>query len=224
MSKVRHPAQSSLEGYLPFLRTIAILSVVGLISVSASMELAAANFINPAQLPLQLPYAAPFPNQRTAASSTGAGTVAFGSSVGTVGPVTPSPPIAGFSLPFGLFSFSITGLLPGQTVSFQVVAPSPFPTGATAWIKVCPGGVIRIIIASIVSGNVMMVPLTDGDANSDCDGLANGVIVDPGGPGGVSGIPEYPAEPIIALIGSLTIFFMIRRRVRFGRNRISLGH
>jgi len=126
------------------------------------------------------------------------------------------PAITAGNFPFGFFKFTITGILVGQTVSVEFVAPSALPAG-TVWVKIKPDGSIVRISPTNLSGNVMTFSLTDGGP-TDGDGVANGQITDPGGPGipAVAGIPEYPLEsvPVVALVLALASFFVIRRRLR----------
>ncbi len=176
---------------------------------------------------IALLYNIPFPVTATVSTSTGKGTASMGVSSGVVSSLTavaltdPSvtkagPAVTTGNFPFGFFNFKITGILVGQTVSVEFVAPSALPPG-TVWVKIKPDGTILSITPTNLSGNVMTFPMTDGGASDD-DGVANGVIVDQGGPGNpiLGGIPEYPLEPVpvMALIGALMLFFLIRRRIR----------
>ena len=80
--------------------------------------------------------------------------------------------------PDGLVSFQINGLAPGATVTVTLTFPTAFPQDAS-YYKVNDNGFYEFLDANI-SGNTVTLTITDG-ATGDNDGVANGVIVDPGG-------------------------------------------
>lgn len=89
--------------------------------------------------------------------------------------------VAGYIFPYGMFSYSLTGLLPGQTVTVNINFPNPVPMGAK-FFK-CQNGNVIDCSAFMARPNVytFTLTLTDG-GQGDADGVANGTIVDPGGP------------------------------------------
>ncbi len=96
----------------------------------------------------------------------------------------------GCSLPpctfrFGLFSFVITSLAPGARVNVTITMPS---AGATEYWKCSGSGWVQVPVIS-TSANSMVIQLQDG-GTGDLDGVANGTIIDPGGPA----IPLTAAE------------------------------
>jgi len=102
----------------------------------------------------------------------------------------------GASFPHGFFAFNITGLTPGSTVTITIILPSAMPVGAqywkcqnSAWVNMTPN------LGSNDGDNVITLTITDG-GRGDADGLANGTIVDPGGPGlgGGGAAADGPAE------------------------------
>ncbi|RCV62838.1 CASH domain-dontaining protein [Methanophagales archaeon] len=85
--------------------------------------------------------------------------------------------------PHGFFSFNITGLTPGQTVLVTILFPDSLPVGTEYWkYHVSKGGWIRIPMGSDDGDKVITITLVDGGVGDD-DGIADGVIVDQGGPG-----------------------------------------
>ena len=85
----------------------------------------------------------------------------------------------GYAFPDGLVSFQVTGLPTAGTAVVTVTFPT-IPAGAK-YYKVGPDGFYEFGGAEI-AGNTVTLTLVDGGAG-DHDGVANGVIVDPGGVG-----------------------------------------
>jgi len=126
--------------------------------------------------------------------------------------------------PHGLFGFNITGLTPGQNVTLIITFPSDIPTTAQYW-KYGPNGSIDnpqperwypIPMGSNDGDNIITIKLTDGGVGDD-DGIANGVIVDQGGPGiptAVAAVPTLTPFGIIVLAGLLAVVAVstIRRK------------
>ena len=87
----------------------------------------------------------------------------------------PAPPI-GVSFPFGVLGFTVNGVHVGSTVQVTVQLPS----AASGYWKLVSNQWLPY--AGVVSGpNQLTFTLQDGGAG-DADGVANGVIVDPGAP------------------------------------------
>jgi hypothetical protein len=95
------------------------------------------------------------------------------------------PPPADYELPHGLYSIAVSGLTPGDTVTLAVILPSPAPVG-TVWLKLVGIRWAALPVGDDDGDNVITITLTDG-GQGDADGVANGVITDPGGPA----IPAY---------------------------------
>jgi hypothetical protein len=88
---------------------------------------------------------------------------------------------AGYILPYGMFGFNITGLNAGQQVAVIIRFPNPLPLGAKFY-KCINGSLVDCSsIVTRIDEYTVQLNLTDGGP-FDADGLANGVIVDPGGP------------------------------------------
>ena len=92
-----------------------------------------------------------------------------------------TPP--GYTLPFGLVSFELRGVPLGSTQEVTVFMPSV--AGVSGYLKpidVAPywGAMPSDRVVVDASRNAVVVTLTDGGVG-DRDGVANGVIVDPGG-------------------------------------------
>lgn len=80
--------------------------------------------------------------------------------------------------PDGLVSFRLNGLEPGATAQVRLTFPTDLPSD-TRYYKVDQNGFYEFTNISI-SGNTVTLNLVDG-GSGDGDGLANGVILDPGG-------------------------------------------
>jgi parallel beta-helix repeat protein len=126
----------------------------------------------------------------------------------------------GLTLPHGLFSFTITGLTPGQSVTLTITLPSQVPIGSLWWkVNTTAGNNTwySLPIGDDDGDNVVTITLTDGELG-DNDGVANGIIVDPSGLGifqeVAAKVPALTPLGILTLIGVLSIVFAlcIRRK------------
>ena len=155
-------------------------------------------------------------------TSTGTGTAYFASDAGSIedliglneSDLPEENPNVDF--PQGLFSFNITGLNLNQTVNITIAFPSDIPTTAQYWKYHAPEGWYQIPLGSNDGDNVITIQLTDGGIGDD-DGVANGIIVDQGGPGIPTAVARVPALTLIglvALVGLLSVIAIskIRRR------------
>jgi RHS repeat-associated protein/uncharacterized repeat protein (TIGR01451 family) len=130
---------------------------------------------------------------RTAAGDADVVLDARGGRVENVRSLAAPPTGPGTKLPYGLFAFDVTGVAPGAVAQVEMVLPA----GATpdSYFKQDPGtGHLSRFdfdgqTGAVISGNRVILHLRDG-GRGDADGLANGVIVDPGGPG------EGPPPPV----------------------------
>lgn len=93
------------------------------------------------------------------------------------------------AFPYGAMRFNITGLSPGESVDVTMVFPENVPNYAKFY-KISSTEWQEIKIGSY-DGNKIKLTFKDGDPATDGDGIANGVIVDPGALG-VSSTP--PAD------------------------------
>jgi hypothetical protein len=169
-------------------------------------------------------------------TATATGTVYFDSDPSTLENLTPVPeselPEEGkpdLEFPHGFFSFTIT-LPPGHTTAIVTMTfPSPLPVGTQYW-KYGPTPSdptdhwYQLPIGDDDGDNVITITLVDGGLGDDNVVVADGVIVDQGGPGFPAapvGGEAYPANklailaPWIALaaatIAGATIFMRRRR-------------
>jgi hypothetical protein len=98
--------------------------------------------------------------------------------------------------PHGFFTFNINTITPGATVTVTITLPSALPPGSQYW-KCINGNWVDCtsLLGSNDGDNIITLTITDGGLG-DADGVANGVIVDPGGPGlgGGGAAAEGPAE------------------------------
>ncbi len=130
------------------------------------------------------------------ASATGTGTITFDTSAGSITNLTaltalPCNSLVGFIFPHGFFSFNITKISAGSTVAITITLPSTVPIFTQYWK--CQNGTwvnIGSLLGDNNGDNVLTLTITDGGLG-DADGLANGTIVDPGGPA----IPVSPGLP-----------------------------
>ncbi len=88
--------------------------------------------------------------------------------------------LTGYNLPYGMFSFTLDRLTPGETVTLTITLPSPIPAECR-YFKCYGGSIIDCSSYAMIQGNVITLTLTDG-GNGDSDHLVNRIIVDPGGP------------------------------------------
>jgi len=116
-------------------------------------------------------------------TTTGTGPASFTSSSGWTVDVTPvvPPGLPSVTFPHGMFSFKVVGLTPGQTVTVTITLPAPVPVG-TLWWKYHNGQWYSLPNLDDDGDNIMVIQLTDG-GSGDLDGVADGIISDPGGPG-----------------------------------------
>jgi len=140
---------------------------------------------------------------KSTATATGTGTAYFTSSDGTMTnlqavaentlPTTGKP--TGVTFPHGFFSWTVTGLAPGQTITITITFPSNIPAGSQYW-KVINGvwTDVTSLVGSNDGDNVITLTITDGGPG-DADGAVNGQISDPGGVAIVAVVP--PPAPVI---------------------------
>jgi hypothetical protein len=99
-------------------------------------------------------------------------------------PVPPTLPAPGTLFPHGLFAFSATGCTPGSTLTFTIVYPAPI--GRAVYWKYGPTADNPAphwyVLPATIAGNTATFTITDGGLGDD-DLIANGTIVDQGGPG-----------------------------------------
>jgi hypothetical protein len=108
---------------------------------------------------------------------------------GAASPPTGTAP-AGFAFRHGLIDFVTSGCTPGSTLTFVVTAPAPLPPSTKYW-KYGPTASNTAphwyAIPATTVGNTITFTITDGGLGDD-DLLANGTIVDQGGPGALVAI------------------------------------
>jgi hypothetical protein len=120
-------------------------------------------------------------------TATGTGIATFTTSNGSINNLTASLTTAcgaliGYNFPQGVFSFNITNITPGSTVTITITLPSNMPANTQYW-KCLNGQWLNCysILGSNDGDSILTLTLTDGGP-FDADGTANGTIVDPGGP------------------------------------------
>ncbi|MFC1846093.1 choice-of-anchor U domain-containing protein [Chloroflexota bacterium] len=87
------------------------------------------------------------------------------------------------TFPHGFFSFNVTNIVPaGSAITITITLPSAMPVGTEYWK--CQNGIwinVTSLLGDDDGDNVLTLTITDGGLG-DADGIANGTIVDPGGP------------------------------------------
>jgi len=128
-------------------------------------------------------------------TATGTGIAYFGPDAGFIASLTAvnegSLPSAGkpdLQFPHGFFSFTITGLAPGATVTVMITLPYNVPVGTQYWrYGPEPGNLVdhwhQLPIGDDDGDNVITITLTDNGLGDNILSGADGQIVDPGGPG-----------------------------------------
>lgn len=88
-------------------------------------------------------------------------------------------PTTGVQYPHGFFAYNVTGLPAGGTVQVSFTLPT---AGVNAYVKCTRGVCARVPDAQVrINGRTLTLSMVDGGP-LDEDGVANGVIVDPGAP------------------------------------------
>ena len=122
------------------------------------------------------------------------------------------------TFPHGLVSFTVSGCTVGATVQFTATYPTSLPPG-TMFYKFGPepGNPAPhfFIFPATIVGNTATFTVTDGGVG-DSDGVANGSIVDPMGPGAVAAVPTLPQWALIVLALLLTFYGAVALRRRSG--------
>ncbi|MCJ7655634.1 MAG: hypothetical protein MUO97_10145 [Dehalococcoidia bacterium] len=143
------------------------------------------------------------PDTATVNTATGTGTATFSTSAGgianlTAANSTPCGTLSGFSFPHGFFSFTITDILPGSTVTITITLPSGMRTSTQYW-KCINGQWVNAtsILGDNDGDNILTLTITDG-SQFDADGQANSTIVDPGGPAVAVAPALPPAKPRVS--------------------------
>jgi hypothetical protein len=126
-------------------------------------------------------------NVTSATVNTNLGAVNFSINAGSIGGLTAVSPAtmpcatSGYYFPYGMFGFNITNLTAGQQVAITIRFPNPLPLG-TRYYKCINGRMVDCSsLVTRVNEYTLILTLTDGGLG-DADGMANGTIVDPGGP------------------------------------------
>lgn len=134
-----------------------------------------------------------------------------------------SPPTgtapAGISFPDGLFNFTTSGCTTGATLTVTIIYQQTLPPGTVYWRY---GPTIENIsphwyqLPAVITGNTVIFNITDGGVGDD-DLTANGIIIDPGGPGvvdspgvvdgsGAIPIPMLSEWALLVLTGLMVLF------------------
>lgn len=102
----------------------------------------------------------------------------------------PNYPVPSLTFPHGLVSWTVDGLMPGETISMEIVYPDTVPINAKYWkVNGSTWTNATSLITSNTGNNILTLTITDGGFG-DADGLVNGEISDPGGVGFSISEPE----------------------------------
>jgi trimeric autotransporter adhesin len=116
------------------------------------------------------------------------------------------------TFPHGLVDFTTTGCTPASAVTITVTYPAPLAAGTVYWkYGPRPGPLAAgwYILPATVGGHTVTFSITDGQLGDD-DLLANGTIVDQGGPGTSPPVPALSPAATLAL-ALLLVTLGIRR-------------
>jgi len=102
---------------------------------------------------------------------------------------------------FGLIDMEIKVASPGDTTSVTIYLPVPVPPEYTWYKYIAAGGWINYSGYAEFNANrdQVTLTLTDGGIGDD-DGVANGVIVDPSGPGAAALPASSPSESTVPIV------------------------
>ena len=143
--------------------------------------------------------------QASVATATGSGEAYFSTLNGYITDLTALDesgtacrPYPILDFPFGLFSFTITGITPGSSVTVVIILPSNATTDTEYW-KCLNGQWVDCtsLLGSNNGDSVLTLTITDGGLG-DRDGVANGEISDPGGPAVAIAAALPPAKPRVS--------------------------
>jgi len=158
-----------------------------------------------------------------------AGQVLFGLSSSAAGGTLP----ANTTFPFGLIDYYTSASALGASQTVRLTFSSALPANLVIYKEDSAGNytLLSTTIWTQIDANTVDVILTDGDAATDLDGVANGVIHDPlavgsastttgqlsifrSGGGGCTLNPKTEADPTMALILLLSAGYLLRRKQR----------
>jgi hypothetical protein len=125
----------------------------------------------------------------------------------------PADPPEGYNFPYGVFAINITVPVPGQWANITITLPDDLPANSEYW-KYSPNGNgsptmqpgwYQVPLESNDGDNIIVIRLQD-NGIGDADGVANGRIVDQGGPATPAArVPTLMPIGIAALVGLLSI-------------------
>ncbi|MFT3777105.1 MAG: DUF1566 domain-containing protein [Ottowia sp.] len=161
------------------------------------------------------------PGETAQAAVTGGGSTCGFASAGFISAATLPAPPAHVTLAADPFDFVLDGCTPGSTVQITITYPQPLPSGAQFWKHGPRPGQAAGWYAyphAAVSGNTVVLTLTDGALGDDDLDATNGRIVDAGAPavmamaaGGVAAIPTLSQWGML-LLSALLGLVALRRR------------
>ncbi|RPJ60781.1 MAG: hypothetical protein EHM12_05895 [Dehalococcoidia bacterium] len=135
----------------------------------------------------------------SASVSTRLGDVHFTTNNGTMSELTNMPPgkipcpSGDYTFPYGMFSYKITNLTPGQTARITMAYHNPIPMN-NKYFK-CQNNHLTDCSDAMTRPDRYTVALTVTDGGTgDSDGQVNGTIVDPGGPAIQTYFPATPSS------------------------------
>ncbi len=122
-------------------------------------------------------------------------------------PVSLVPVPAPVQFPHGLFDFTTINCMAGDAVTIRVTYPQTLPAGTQYWkFGPTPANPMTshwYILPATIAGNTATFTITDGGLGDD-DLMANGTIVDQGGPGLTLPVPTL-SEWMLMLLGLLVV-------------------
>jgi hypothetical protein len=137
-----------------------------------------------------------------------------------------SPPAgsapAGVLFPHGLLDFALVNCAPGATVNFTVTYPTTLAAGTQYWkYGPTPSNPVThwYVLPATITGATAAFSITDGGVGDD-DLVANGTIVDQGGPG----LPPAGSEPQqVPTLSEWAMALLALMLVAFGSSRVRVA-
>jgi len=168
------------------------------------------------------------PGETAQVTVTGGGSTCGFASAGFISTATLPAPPAHVTLAADPFDFVLDGCTPGSTVQITITYPQPVPAGARFWKHGPRPGAAAGWYAyphAAISGNTVVLTLTDGALGDDDLDATNGRIVDAGAPallaagaGGAAAIPTLSQWGVL-LLSALLGLAALRRGISSKNDR-----
>lgn len=160
------------------------------------------------------------PSETAQVTATGGGSTCGFAKAGFISAAALPAPPTHVTLAADPFDFVLDGCTPGSTVQITITYPQPLPAGARFWKHGPRPGAAAGWYAyprAAISGNTVVLTLTDGALGDDDLDATNGRIVDAGAPvvlgaGGAAAIPTLSQWGVL-LLSALLGLAALRRKI-----------